>query len=246
MARPGNSVQLYSVRNELLEDFDLTLSKLARMGFGSVEPFGLPGDVPKLKRSLLNAGLIAPTAHADVLTNPELAIEAAVELGTLVLIDPYQPEEIFQSESKLARLADQLSAAAAIGDKHGVTIGYHNHDHEIRNTIRGVPSLVALAEMTSKDVVFEVDLFWCQVARVDPAEILRALHGRVAALHAKDAPEGGQVSDQVPLGQGAVNVLECISLMPNAQVVIEFDEYSGDLFRAIESSLNYLKSNGVS
>lgn len=245
MSRPTNSVQLYSVREHLAEDIDLTLSKLANLGFRSVEPFGLPLDFDKIKQSLRNAGLSAPTAHGNVLADPEAAMKAAVELGTAVLIEPYQPEEIFQSESSLLRLADQLSAAAEIGRQHGISIGYHNHDHEIRNQINGVPAIVELANKVSKDVVFEIDLFWCQVAKVNPVEILKALSGRVVALHAKDAPSGGGVSDQVPVGSGDVNILECINMLPNAQVVIEFDEYAGDLFTAIESSLNYLESNGI-
>ena len=101
MTRPVNSVQLYSVRNQLERDFDLTLQKLSDMGFQSVEPFSLPANIGKLKAALSNAGLKAPIAHGDVVINPRGAIEAAVELGSSVLIDPYQPEEIFQSDSKL-------------------------------------------------------------------------------------------------------------------------------------------------
>lgn len=245
MTRPANSVQLYSVRDHLANDFDRTLVKLAELGFRSVEPFGLPSETSKLKKALVSAGLNAPTAHGSVLADPKAAVSAAVELGTTVLIDPYQPEEIFQSGSKLSQLADELSAAAEIGKQYGVSIGYHNHDHEIRNEIGGVPALIELAKRTSQDVVFEIDLFWCQVGKANPVEILKALEGRVVALHAKDAPAGGGVSDQVPLGKGSVNILECVNMLPNAQVVIEFDEYAGDLFTAIESSLEYLNSNGV-
>jgi len=245
LIRPANSVQLYSVRDHLAQGFDDTLVKLAELGFTSVEPFGLPSETSKLKKALANAGLRAPTAHGSVLVDPEAAVVAAVELGTLVLIDPYQPEEIFQSEAELSRLADRLSAAAEIGKQHGVSIGYHNHAHEIQNEISGVPALIELSKLTSQDVVFEIDLFWCQVAKANPAEILRALGNRVVALHAKDAPTGGGVNNQVPLGQGSVNLLECINMLPNAQIVIEFDEYSGDLFAAIDSSLEYLNNNGV-
>ncbi len=246
MARPENSVQLYSVRNQLERDFDLTLTRLAEMGFRSVEPFSLPANISKLKTSLANAGLKAPTAHGDVVINPRGAIEAALELGSTVLIDPYQPEEIFQNESELQRLADQLSAAAELGREHGLRIGYHNHDHDIRNEIRGVPALVALAQMVSTDVVFEIDLFWCQVANLDPIELLNSLDGRVVALHAKDAPLGGHVQDQVVLGEGSVQLLDCIRHLPDAQVVVEFDDYAGDIFEGISQSLEYLKQNGVS
>ena len=245
MARPDNSVQLYSVREHLDRDFDSTLTRLAEIGFRSVEPFSLPDNLGKLKQSLLNAGLKAPTAHGSVLEQPEAAIAAALELGTTLLIDPYQPEEIFQSEAKVEVLAEKLSAAAAIGKQHGIKIGYHNHDHELTNTVRGEPALFALASMVSEDVVFEIDLFWCQVAKVDPLEVLKKLEGRVVALHAKDAPLGGHVDDQVVLGLGSVDLLACINHLPDAQVVVEFDTYSGDLFAALESSLQYLRANGV-
>jgi sugar phosphate isomerase/epimerase len=244
MARPENSVQLYSVRNQLERDFDLTLTRLAEMGFRSVEPFSLPANISKLKTSLANAGLKAPTAHGDVVINPRGAIDAALELGSSVLIDPYQPEEIFQSESELQRLADQLSAAAELAAPHGIKIGYHNHDHELRNEVRGVPALFALANMVSQDVVFEIDLFWCQVANVDPIDVLKELDGRVVALHAKDAPMGGHVKDQVSVGKGSVDVLACANQAPSARLVVEFDEYNGDIFEGVAGSLNYLKENG--
>ena len=244
MARPENSIQLWTVRDQLERDFEGTLARLAELGFRAVEPFGLPANLNKLSPALSNVGLTAPTAHGDVLLNPEAAIKAALELGTTVLIDPYQPEEIFQSESNILRLADQLSAAAELAAPHGIKIGYHNHDHELRNEVRGVPALLALASMVSQDVVFEIDLFWCQVANVDPLDVLKQLDGRVVALHAKDAPMDGHVKDQVSLGKGSVDVLACASQAPSARLVVEFDEYSGDIFEGVAGSLNYLKEKG--
>lgn len=244
MARPENSIQLWTVRDQLERDFEGTLARLAELGFRAVEPFGLPANLNKLSTALSNVGLTAPTAHGDVLLNPEAAIKAALELGTTVLIDPYQPEEIFQSESNILRLADQLSAAAELAAPHGIKIGYHNHDHELRNEVRGVPALLALASMVSHDVVFEIDLFWCQVANVDPLDVLKQLDGRVVALHAKDAPMDGHVRDQVSLGKGSVDVLACASQAPSARLVVEFDEYSGDIFEGVAGSLNYLKEKG--
>ena len=244
MARPENSIQFWTVRDQLERDFDGTLTRLAEIGFRAVEPFGLPANLNKLSAALSNAGLSAPTAHGDVLLNPEAAIAAAVELGTTVLIDPYQPEEIFQNESSIQRLADQLSAAAELAAPHGIKIGYHNHDHELRNEVRGVPALFALANMVSQDVVFEIDLFWCQVAQVDPLDVLKELDGRVVALHAKDAPMGGHVKDQVSLGKGSVDVLACARQAANARLVVEFDEYNGNIFEGVAGSLNFLKENG--
>ena len=244
MVRPENSIQLWTVRDQLEIDFDGTLTRIADMGFRAVEPFSLPANLMKLSAALAKTGLTAPTAHGDVLIDTDRTIAAAVELGSTVLIDPYQPEEIFQSESSVSRLADQLSAADQKAAAHGITIGYHNHDHELRNEINGEPALFALARMVSKEVVFEIDLFWCQVANVDPLDVLQALDGRVVALHAKDAPMGGHVKDQVSLGKGSVDVLACANQAPSARLVVEFDEYNGDMFEGVAGSLNYLKENG--
>ncbi len=245
MSRPEVSVQLYSVREQLADNLELTLEKLAKMGFLAVEPFGLPGNAAELKLALSRAGLKAPTAHGSVLDNPEAAVQAALELGTELLIEPWQPESIFQSRSELLRLADQLSAASEIAKANGISIGYHNHDHEIRNEIDDVPALIALASHTDTAVMFEVDLFWCEQAAKDPAEIINALGNRVAAVHAKDAPTGAGVSGQVPLGQGDVRILPSLASAPQARVVVEFDEFKGDLFIAIEQSLAFLRESGV-
>jgi sugar phosphate isomerase/epimerase len=245
MTRPAISVQLYSVRNELAKNMESTLRRLAEIGFTAVEPFGLPVNAAELKSALLSASLKAPTAHGNVLIGPEAALSAAVEIGVSTLIDPYQPEERFQNESELKRLADELSNAAELGKKYGIAVGYHNHDHEIRNEIAGVPALLALAEQTSAEVVFEVDLFWCQVANADVVEILDALKGRVVALHVKDAPLGSGTENQVPAGTGDVPILESLKKVPNARPVLEFDEYSGDIFEALASGFEFLKENGV-
>ncbi len=245
MSRPQVSVQLYSVREHLAADLNSTLEKLSRLGFSAVEPFGLPNDVAKLKSGLAQAGLSAPTAHSSLLENPAKALEAALEIGTQLLIDPYQPESMFRSRSELRRLADQLSEASQLCQKEHVSVGYHNHDHEIRNEIDGVPALIALADETDSAVRFEVDLFWCEQGGANPLEIVRSLGDRVAALHVKDAVRGLGVSGQVPLGQGDVRLLPSISEAALARLVVEFDEYTGDLFEGIGQSLEFLKQNGI-
>lgn len=245
MSRPQLSVQLYSVRDHVAADLEGTLARLAKIGFSAVEPFGLPTDSAKLKAALQLTGLTAPTAHAALLENPQAAVQAALEVGTQLLIEPYQPESRFQSRAELLTLAHQLSAAAEIAEAQGVSVAYHNHDHEIRNQIDGVPALVALARETDPRVLFEVDLFWCEQALVDPVAVINALDGRVAALHAKDAPKGAGTSGQVPLGQGDVRILSSLQSAPQARVVVEFDEYAGDLFGAIEESFAFLEKNGI-
>lgn len=214
------------------------------MGFRSVEAFGLPLASSRLKDALLASNLEIPTAHGSVANNTAASIESALELGVQVLIEPYQPSESFSSLDEIRRLADQLSTAAQAAKPQGIKIGYHNHDHELSNLIGGKPALLVLAEETSNDVVFEVDLFWVQAGGQNSVEILQTLGNRVVALHAKDAPAGAGADGQVPAGKGDVPLLEAIATATDARIVIEFDNYAGDIFEGIAESLTFLRSEG--
>ena len=67
MPAPTLSVQLYTVREALAEDFDGTLAKIAGFGFDTVEPFGFDGFADELREGLPKHGLSAPTAHVGLL-----------------------------------------------------------------------------------------------------------------------------------------------------------------------------------
>jgi sugar phosphate isomerase/epimerase len=245
VTRPAISVQLYSVRDQLASDRDGTLARISEIGFTAVEPFGLPGQGSGLKEALAKASLKAPTAHGSVVADLDNALAMASDLGTELLIEPWQPEGHFRSADAVATLAKQLAFATDKAKQSGIRIGYHNHAHELTNEIDGKPALLALAELSSPDLVFEVDLFWCQVAGIDIAALLATLGDRVVALHAKDAPLGGETKDQLPLGQGDVPLMSSIASNTNARVIVEFDEYAGDIFDGIEASLRFLKQNGI-
>ena len=54
---PDLSVQLYTVRDALAENYDQTLAALAGFGFTPVEPFRLDGFAEELRRGLAAHGL---------------------------------------------------------------------------------------------------------------------------------------------------------------------------------------------
>ena len=64
---PELSVQLYTLRKALEQDFNGTLSKLAGLGFTSVEPFQLVMFADQLRTGLRENGLAAPTTHVELL-----------------------------------------------------------------------------------------------------------------------------------------------------------------------------------
>lgn len=239
------SVQLYTVREALDEDLVGTLKRLADIGFTQVEPFGIL-SFPGLAAGLSETGLAAPTAHANFLgTDVEETFTRAVELGVTTVIDPFAARDRWGDAESVGRIAEELNAAAAAAREHGLTVGYHNHDHEITSTIDGRTALEVLADQLDPAVVLEVDTYWVAAGGGDPVALLSTLGGRVKALHIKDGPGTREPADQVAVGAGDMPVRDIIEAAPAALRVIELDDSRGDRFQAVADSFDYLVREGL-
>ena len=118
---PDLSVQLYTVRDALAENYDQTLAALAGFGFTAVEPFQLDAFAEELRRGLPAHGLSAPTAHVGVLNGDQDAIFAlATELGIGTLIEPSVDRARWQTADDVAQIAAEINAAAAKAAEHGL------------------------------------------------------------------------------------------------------------------------------
>ena len=238
---PDLSVQLYSVREPLSRDFNGTLGRLAGIGLTQVEPYALLDNAKHLTSGLVANNLTAPTAH-QALDNGHLEeiFHIAAELGTGTVIHPFTPATHWRTPSDVQRVADILSQAAAIAKAHGVRVAYHNHDWELSTTIAGRPVLEVLTDLIDPTILLELDTYWAGTAGQDIPALLNRLGDRVIALHLKDGPLNGNVSEQLPLGQGDLPVIEIISAATALEVpVLEFDNYEGDIFEGIAASYAY-------
>jgi sugar phosphate isomerase/epimerase len=245
MTRPALSVQLYSVRDALDADPAATLATIARLGFTAVEPFGLPLTASVLAPLLEQNGLQAPTAHASVLDDPDSACRAAMTLGVDLIVEPYQPRERFADRDSVRQLAVELRRAAEIAADHGLRLGYHNHAWELESRLDGTSALAVLADLAGDSVLLELDAYWCSVGGEDPVALADRLGHRIAAVHVKDGPLSGDPMEQVPVGAGEIPLAAVIAALPEARLVIEFDEYSGDLFEGIAASRDELIAMGA-
>lgn len=239
------SVQLYSVRDAVAEDLPGTMARLAGLGFRNVEPYNFVALAEELRRAMDATGLEAPSGHAPLLREDrEEIFAAAVKLGIGTVIDPYLSAEHWQTEEQIAATASALNAAAAAGAAHGIRVGYHNHEWELRTRINGTTALELLAAQLDPGVVLEVDTYWAAVGGEDPVALLDRLGSRVKLVHLKDGPVSRDTAAQQPAGQGAMPidaVLEAAVRNGVETGVVEFDAYTGDLFEALGASLAYLR-----
>ncbi|MTE23008.1 sugar phosphate isomerase/epimerase [Microbacterium sp. ZXX196] len=240
------ALQLYSVRNAMSEDIDRTLERVAEIGFRFVELYNFAAWHAPLREGLAAHGLAAPTAHARLVEgdNAEELIDLAAELGVQTLIDPMVPAERWANPSDIARTADRLAELSDIARERGMRIGYHNHWWETESRVDGATALEALAERLPEEVLLEIDVYWAIVGgETDAAGLLRRLGDRVRFLHVKDAPEqDGSLStdreDQLPVGEGSIEWGGVIEAAPAADLlVVEFDEFRGDIFDGIARGL---------
>jgi sugar phosphate isomerase/epimerase len=241
------SVQLYTLRKTLEQDFLATLQKIAGLGFTQVEPFQLMTFADQLRSGLRESGLTAPTTHVGLLSgNQEETCELAAELGIQTVIEPYVDPARWQSEADISEIASELNAAAKTAARYGLTVGYHNHHFELESKISGVHALEVFADRLAPEVVLEVDTYWAYAGGADVPALLKRLGDRVAALHLKDGDGTLDTSQQVAVGSGVLPVLDIIAAAPDALRVVELDDSKTDVFEAVRASREFLLAEAAS
>ena len=210
--------QVWTIRQELIEDFPGTLKKMAGMGYSEVEmcsPLGysMAGFKPlnemsgtEMKKIIEDAGLVCSSSH---FTGPELKnsmdnrIEWASQLGM---------KQMAQSMPSLnlrnATMDDWRQAAQdlnKIGEKTkaaGIQMVYHNHHFEFAEIDGQLIYPVLLEELDPELVKMQF-----QVAVIDlgfkAEDYFRKHPGRFISAHLADY--SAELEKQVPVGQGMVD-----------------------------------------
>ena len=114
----------------------------------------------------------------------------------------------------------------------------------MESSIEGQTALEYFAGLLDPELVLEVDTYWAAVGGQDPAQLLQRLGDRVKFIHIKDGPLNKDNKAQQPAGQGKIAVWDVINAAQSLEVgVVEFDDYSGDIFDGITQSLAFLNNN---
>lgn len=204
-------LQLYTLRNELSQDFEGTLARVAELGYKEMEFAGYYGRSPSEVRSTLDQnGMTSPAAHIQLQAlrdDLEGEVERAAELGQKYIVVPILPESQ-RTISEYQRTADYLNRAGEVCKQVGIKMGYHNHNFEFIETDGRIPYDILLDETDADLVDMELDLYWIRNAGVDPVAYFENHPGRFSMLHVKDMDEFGRMAD---VGSGEINFAEIFS-----------------------------------
>ena len=118
-------LQIYSLRNQLKEDFEGTLKKVAEIGYKNIEAYGLGADGKYLKKVApaeykkicndLGMNLVSTHGGYCEVEQAQVYIDAALESGLEYLIVPYLQDKIRQALSESG--GDINEAAKVLGLK---------------------------------------------------------------------------------------------------------------------------------
>jgi len=236
------SIQLYTLRDQIAADRDGTLTRLAEIGYRSVEAYDPTADPAGFRKKADELGIGVSSTHAYALLSQDAGevFDAVATIGTdLVIIPGGIDHDEFTTLDGLKRTADLLNGLSAKAAERGMRIGYHNHWWEIEPRFGDRTALEVLAGLLAAEVFLEVDTYWAQVGGADVPALLRTLGDRVLALHVKDGP-GVKVEPHTAVGKGVIDVPAILAAAPNAQRIVELDSCATDIFEAVAESHAYL------
>ncbi|WP_409266537.1 sugar phosphate isomerase/epimerase family protein [Massilia sp. BHUDP2] len=194
-ASPRIGVQLWSVKDEIKQDFEGTLTKIARLGFQGVEfagEFGPYKSNPAALRSFLDKNkLQCAGAHVGFDQLADARFEATTAfyktLGCANLVIPMDARGASVEGS--TAMSKELSALSGKLAPKGMRIGYHNHAQEMAGEVGSTPWDV-IARNTPKASIMQQDVGWTTHAGKDPVAYVYKYPGRTVSTHykAKFAP----------------------------------------------------------
>lgn len=240
-------LQLYTVRDQMEEDFEGTLKKVAELGYQGVEFhtfFGRPSA--EVKKLLDENGLVALGTHTPydrMLNALDEEIAYNKEIGNPNLIVPFLGNdqrnwsEVFANLQKIGEKCNEKDAV----------LMYHNHDFEFTESYEDKTVFDAMYSEVPADVLkVELDTCWVHFAGYDPVEYIGKYAGRLPIVHWKDVKRKEDGSPlTVELGQGEVNLKAVAEAADKAGVewiVVEQDYCERPPLESITASMEWIKN----
>ena len=236
------ALQLYTVRNELADDFEGVIRKIAEFGYAGVEPtdFVIPQDISysdagKLFKEL---NLHVPSVYMSSKASKDSILETAAQFNSKRIILSANP---FDSVNDIKRICDFYNEVYLLAKENDLEFAVHNHIHEFLE-IEGKLAHQIMLEHLDPGISFEIDAYWVKMARQDPVEIIKNLGPRVKLFHIRDGfLHKGE--DMVAVGKGLMDYPSIIRAATHVDwLIVEFGSSATDTMEAVGESLIYLEN----
>lgn len=243
---PPVALQLYSLRDSLVNDFAGVVRKVAELGYAGVETAGFNGTTPQAAARLFQElGLQVCSVHSALPIGDKKneVLDLMGLLNCKNLVCAYFPPEHFDSLDSIKRVCDQLNQADEVAQANGLTFFYHNHWWEYRNRIEGHPAYQIMLEYLRPTVKLEIDTYWVKTGGADPSVILRELGTRASLLHIKDGSTD-EKEPMVAVGDGVMDWSIVLAQSSAEWLIVELDRCATDMMQAVSKSYDYLTAKG--
>ena len=230
-------VQMWSVNDLWKDDPAAAFRRLKALGYDGVQSFGfLAMDHVELEKMLDDNALRIVDMPFYMKTVAPDSFNKFLEFCQRFKIDfVFEPWARFATGWEWRRHADELMAVAEKFRPYGIRVGYHNHQHELREHFDGKTPLEYLYDA---GLAMELDVGHAKLAGDDPVRWIEMLAGRVPSIHAK--PGGGNSVG----GEGDANDWKAIFSAAAASgtkwAIVEC-ETRRNTFEDVEASMKFLK-----
>jgi sugar phosphate isomerase/epimerase len=260
-------LQLYTVRDAMQKDPADTLSKVAKIGYNSVEGATYTGtqkfygmEAADFSKLLKTNGLVMLSSHyrlgeeqpkggvvkGTILHEWDKAVDDAAAVGLKYMVCAFLAPDERGTLDHYKQVADQLNIAGERCKKSGIQLCYHNHNFEFIKQGDTYPYDILLG--TDKNLVkMEMDIYWVTKAGQNPIKLFSENPGRFPLWHLKDmdkTPEQGFSE----IGNGIIDFKEIFRHKKEAGLqyfFVEQDKCPGSPFDSIAQSFSYIKKNLV-
>ena len=233
-------LQMFSVRDITKEDMEGALREVAAMGYAAGEFAGFMGHpAEQIKVWLDQYGLRVSGTHTglagltDDVLEETIAYHKAIGCENIII-----PFEKLENKAAVDAFIDRVNVLQPRLAKEGITLHYHNHDHEFKPNEDG---LIPEEEILSRTSInLEVDTYWVFAADKDPVAFLKEHKDRISVIHLKDGI-GGHEGKSLGLGKAPVLQVRETAIALGMEMVVESEGLEPTGLEEVKRCIDFLK-----
>lgn len=248
------AAQLYTVREHTKTPADIakTMKRIKQIGYDAVQASALGKmDSKELAKIYQGEGLVCAATHTPLArlkdeTQAVIDDHAMWNCRYTAIGGHYPNDPSVQDWQQFAGMYSQLASGFA---GSGLSLGYHNHSHELAH-YDAKPALQILLDKCAKEIWFEIDTYWITHGGGDPVAWINKCAGRIPCVHLKDMIiTSAREQRMAEVGQGNLNwpaiLPACRAAGVQWYIVEQDDMYGADPFDCLSRSLQNLKQMGL-